>query len=142
MVTIKAWFKRVIGWFNAKCAVLDAQGWAHVVAVIVLVVCAVMLFVTGCAKKTKPEVSKPAPVQATTDTPVDAFASVSTDASGFALDPSFEPDVVILRPGQTAMLLENAEVEARIPYQGGELWTGRVVIEKGSMVVKPLVEGD
>ena len=53
-----------------------------------------------------------------------------------------KPALVCLRPGQTAMLLENIEVEARIPYQGGELWTGRVVIEKGSMVVKPLVEGD
>ena len=50
----------------------------------------------------------------------------------------YEP--LILTPGQTAVLLEDVQVIARIPYQGDELYEGPVVFQKGSMVVKPKVE--
>ena len=47
---------------------------------------------------------------------------------------------LILSPGQTAVLLEDVQAIARIPYQGDELHSGPVVFQKGSMVVKPKVE--
>ena len=56
----------------------------------------------------------------------------------YAKKKSYEP--MILTPGQTAVLLEDVQVIARIPYQGDELYEGPVVFQKGSMVVKPRVE--
>lgn len=85
----------------------------------------------GCAKKVTPK------------QPVAKPATAAVDADGYALDPAFKPDVLCLRPGQSAEILEDVEVKARIPYREDEreLWVGRVLIQKGSMVVKPMVEG-
>lgn len=47
---------------------------------------------------------------------------------------------VILTPGQTAMLLEPVQAIARVPFQGGKLYEGPVMFQKGSMVVKPRAE--
>lgn len=45
-----------------------------------------------------------------------------------------------LLPGQTAQVLEDIVVEARIPYQGDKVYEGPVRIEAGSMLVKPKEE--
>lgn len=52
-----------------------------------------------------------------------------------------ESDSVLLDDGQSLELLEDAMVYGRIPYSGDELYTGDVRIKKGSMIVKPKVEG-
>lgn len=129
MVTIKAWFKRAsecvkkaVAWLSS----LETAQVLHLVFIGLACFLAIVMLVAGCTRKGTPRSVKTAPT-ATAEQPL-----VSPE--------EFTPDFVCLRPGQTAMLLENIEVEARIPYQGGELWTGRVVIEKGSMVVKPIVE--
>ena len=51
--------------------------------------------------------------------------------------PGGESGPFCLLPGQTAMLVEDAVVQARIPYNGDALYQGRVRIERGSMIVKP-----
>ncbi len=51
-----------------------------------------------------------------------------------------KPEVLILRPGQSAVILENVSVLARIPAQGEELYSGPVMIERGTVAIKPLVE--
>lgn len=56
-------------------------------------------------------------------------------------DTSTIPDMLILRPGQSAELLEDIVGTARIPAQGDELYVGPVVIQKGSVVIKPIQEG-
>lgn len=56
-------------------------------------------------------------------------------------DTTATPDLLCLMPGQSAMLLQDAVVVARIPYQGRELYVGEVKLEKGTMLVKPKVEG-
>ena len=47
------------------------------------------------------------------------------------------PEILCLRPGQSAMLAKDAVVVARIPVQGRELYVGEVRLEKGTMLVKP-----
>lgn len=50
------------------------------------------------------------------------------------------PDMLYLRPGQSAELLEDIVGTARIPAQGDELYAGPVVLEKGIVVIKPIAE--
>jgi hypothetical protein len=57
-------------------------------------------------------------------------------------DTSTIPDILCLLPGQTARLEEDIVVFARVPFQGRALYIGEVKLEKGTMLVKPKVEGD
>ena len=49
-------------------------------------------------------------------------------------------EVLILRPGQSAVLLERRSVLARIPAQGDALYSGPVMLEEGTVLLKPVVE--
>lgn len=51
-----------------------------------------------------------------------------------------KPEVFVLRPGQSAVIMENVSVLARIPAQGDELYSGPVMIERGTVAIKPIVE--
>ncbi|MCD7896355.1 MAG: hypothetical protein LUG50_06725 [Planctomycetaceae bacterium] len=55
-------------------------------------------------------------------------------------DTSTIPDMLYLRSGQSAVLQEDIVGVARIPAQGDELYTGLVVIQRGSVVIKPKAE--
>lgn len=55
-------------------------------------------------------------------------------------DTTTVPDVLHLRPGQSAILMERVVATARIPAQGDELYVGPVVIERGAVVIKPIQE--
>ena len=48
--------------------------------------------------------------------------------------------VFCLKPGQSAYLLEDVTVDARIPYQDKELYTGKVKLEKAAFLMKPVIE--
>ena len=67
------------------------------------------------------------------------FPAASTREVAVA-DTASIPNLLVLRPGQSAMLLEDVVVVARVPYNGNALYVGKVKIERGSMLVKPKEE--
>jgi hypothetical protein len=67
------------------------------------------------------------------------IATVLMFASGCASTDS-KAGRLILMDGQTAVILEDTTVLARIPYQGNELYAGPVTLRRGTMVMKPKVE--
>ena len=48
-----------------------------------------------------------------------------------------QPSIIQLSPGQTAMILDDVVVYARVPFNGNELYVGDVRLEKGTLVSKP-----
>lgn len=51
------------------------------------------------------------------------------------------PDMLILRPGQSAVLVEDMIAKAYIPAEGNRLYEGSVRFEKGMVLIKPVKEG-
>ena len=68
-----------------------------------------------------------------------AFPAASTREVAVA-DTASVPSLLALRPGQSAMLLEDVVVVARVPYSDNALYVGKVKIGKGTMLVKPKEE--
>ena len=54
-----------------------------------------------------------------------AFPAASTREVAVA-DTASIPNLLVLRPGQSAMLLEDVVVAARVPYNGNALYVGKV----------------
>lgn len=95
----------------------------------VLVVFVLGVGLGGCARKSVGEVSTANAIPA-------AIQSYEVPIA----DTSTIPELLHLAPGQSAMLLKDVIVVARIPYNGNELYVGEVKIQKGTMLVKPKEE--
>lgn len=83
-----------------------------------------LLHLAGCSDVKQPSTAKAIP---------DAVQSYEVPIA----DTSALPELLHLAPGQSAMLLKDVIVAARIPYNGRELYVGEVKIQKGTMLVKP-----
>lgn len=59
-----------------------------------------------------------------------------------SIKPTTAVSPIILREGQSAMLLEDVAGLVRIPYQGNRLYEGPATLQKGSFVQKPVNESN
>ena len=137
LAAIRAAIGKAAAWLKARCTLRSFGDLLYIALIVLVVVLALALLVSGCSKKTS---SKPAAEAA----PAAQTNMLIMDEHGnvFPLPFDSKPDVLCLRVGQSAEILEDVEVKARIPFREDEreLWVGRVVLPKGVMVVKPLVE--
>jgi hypothetical protein len=93
---------------------------------VMLTVYGMIVCINGCGKST-PSTTKAIPAA------VQSYEVPIADTSAI-------PDIIYLRPGQSAIILEDTVVSARIPAQGNELYVGPVMIQKGTVVIKPRAE--
>lgn len=111
--------RRITADRNAAMYFAYGIGWALMIA------CVLAIAIAGCSNQ-QPEYTKSTPRP-----PVQA-ARVEARPSPV--------DVLCLMPGQSAMLLEDVIVVARVPYSDNALYVGKVKIGKGTMLVKPKEE--
>lgn len=101
----------------------------HCFVALGIVIFVLGVFIGGCTGRTPPE----------TSTAKAILADVQRYEVPIA-DTSTIPELLHLAPGQSAILLKDVIVVARIPYNGNELYVGEVRLVKGTMLVKPKSE--
>lgn len=105
---------------------LRISPWFYVGIALVIISCT--YFFIGCSPKPQPQSTAGA-----------IPAGIKSYEVSFA-DTENIPDQIILRPGQSAVLLKDIVVVARVPAQGNELYAGKVILKEGTVVSAPIVE--
>lgn len=85
------------------------------------------VFIGGCVGEPSPETSTAKAIPAAVQSHEVPVADTSTI-----------PDMLILRPGQSAVLVEDMIAKAYIPAEGNRLYEGDVRFEKGTVLIKPV----
>lgn len=109
-------------------AVKEKFHWSYALTVAVIYACLAFSF-SGCTGSGGKEVST-----------ANAIPAVVQSYEVPIADTSTIPDMLYLRPGQSAIVMDDLVGVARIPAEGNELYTGPVVISKGTIVIRPKVE--
>ena len=103
--------------------------WAGVYAVVSMTIIAILATIIGCSPEPRPAMSRQSSAG-----PIPAAASYEVPV----WDNSMDPELLILTPGQDAVLLEDIIVDARVPGErGGQLYAGKVKLYKGTKLKRP-----